>query len=73
VGLQRVDADYERVPDRRQAIEQAISEAREGDIVLLAGKGHETYQQVGSEKRPFDDRETAREVLRALGRGRGRG
>jgi UDP-N-acetylmuramoyl-L-alanyl-D-glutamate--2,6-diaminopimelate ligase len=50
--------------DRRLAIELAASLARRGDALLIAGKGHEDYQVVGTEKRPFDDRE---EVRRALG------
>ncbi len=70
IGLQRVDANYSRAPDREAAIHQALSEAGPGDVVLLAGKGHETYQAVGREKLPFDDRETARQVLRNLRRGR---
>ena len=70
IGLQRVAANYSRTPDREAAIHQALSEAGPGDIVLLAGKGHETYQAVGHEKHPFDDRETARQVLRSLQRGR---
>lgn len=50
-------------PDRRAAIEKIISDAEEGDIVLLAGKGHENYQVIGSEKHHFDDVEEARRVL----------
>ena len=70
VGLQRVDADYVREPDRAKAIRRALAEARPGDIVLLAGKGHETVQKVGDEALPFDDREVAREVLREMRNGR---
>ncbi len=55
--------------DRRCAIERAISIAQAGDIVLIAGKGHEDYQIIGSEKRPFDDRRVAREALDELGAG----
>jgi UDP-N-acetylmuramoyl-L-alanyl-D-glutamate--2,6-diaminopimelate ligase len=70
VGLQRVDADCVREPDRAKAIRRAIEEARPGDIVLLAGKGHETVQKIGDQAIPFDDREVAREVLRDLRSGR---
>ena len=42
-------------PDRRQAIALAISQARSGDVVLVAGKGHEAWQQIGEEKIPFSD------------------
>ena len=66
VGLQRVDADCVREPDRAKAIRLALSEARPGDIVLLAGKGHETVQKIGGQAFPFDDREVARQVLREL-------
>jgi UDP-N-acetylmuramoyl-L-alanyl-D-glutamate--2,6-diaminopimelate ligase len=55
---------YERVTDRREAIRRALARARPGDVVLLAGKGHETYQIVGTEKRPFDERVVVRECLR---------
>ena len=56
------------VPDRREAIELALAAAHAGDVVLIAGKGHEDYQIVGSEKRPFDDRIEARRALRELSR-----
>lgn len=49
--------------DRRRAIEWALHEARPGDCVLIAGKGHETYQIIGSDKLPFDDRQVVRDVL----------
>jgi UDP-N-acetylmuramoyl-L-alanyl-D-glutamate--2,6-diaminopimelate ligase len=51
--------------DRRAAIAAALAEARPGDAVLIAGKGHETTQTVGDRVLPFDDREVARELLRA--------
>ena len=53
-------------PDRRSAIARAIEGAREGDVVLIAGKGHEQGQEIAGVKHPFDDREVARDVLRAL-------
>jgi UDP-N-acetylmuramoyl-L-alanyl-D-glutamate--2,6-diaminopimelate ligase len=59
------EAGYVVEPDRRAAIELALTCARPGDVVLLAGKGHEDYQLVAGERRHFDDREEAR---RALGR-----
>lgn len=61
---QRGGAEYAVVPERRAAIERSIEVARAGDLVLIAGKGHEDYQIVGTTKRHFDDRE---EVRRALG------
>jgi len=51
------------IPDRKAAIRSALEWARPGDVVVLAGKGHETYQIVGSEVLPFDDRTIAREAL----------
>jgi UDP-N-acetylmuramoyl-L-alanyl-D-glutamate--2,6-diaminopimelate ligase len=54
-------------PDRRAAIEGAIGAAEAGDIVVLAGKGHETTQTIGAEVRPFDDAEVAREALSRRG------
>ena len=56
----------ERECDRSAAIRRAIAVARLGDIVLIAGKGHEDYQIIGKEKRPFDDRLEARVALNEL-------
>ena len=53
--------------DRRTAIRRAIDEAKPGDVVLIAGKGHETYQIVGTQTLPFDDAEVAHEALNARG------
>jgi UDP-N-acetylmuramoyl-L-alanyl-D-glutamate--2,6-diaminopimelate ligase len=55
---------HERVEDRRSAIARAIALAGDGDVVLLAGKGHETYQVRGTVKYPFDEREIVGEILR---------
>ncbi len=54
------------VPDRRAAIRAALFEARPGDVVLIAGKGHEDYQVIGKTRHHFDDREVARELLADL-------
>jgi UDP-N-acetylmuramoyl-L-alanyl-D-glutamate--2,6-diaminopimelate ligase len=51
--------------DRARAIDVAITQARAGDVVLIAGKGHETYQEVAGAKRPFDDLRVARVALEA--------
>lgn len=56
--------NYRVVLDRTSAIEEAMALARNGDFVLIAGKGHETYQEVNGVRHHFDDREVAREVLR---------
>jgi UDP-N-acetylmuramoyl-L-alanyl-D-glutamate--2,6-diaminopimelate ligase len=55
--------------DRRAAIASAIHGAREGDVVLVAGKGHESVQIVGSEHRPFSDQDEARAALVGVSRG----
>ncbi len=55
-----------RIVDRRQAIARALTIARPDDIVLLAGKGHETYQVIGAEKLPFDERVVVAEAVKAL-------
>lgn len=63
-GMGEADgARHERIVDRREAIARALELARPGDAVLLAGKGHETYQVVGTERRPFDERQVVREIL----------
>ena len=67
VGLRRFDTPNVAEPDRARAIRRAIQEAHAGDVVLLAGKGHETYQVLKDRTIDFDDRETAREVLRSFG------
>jgi len=67
VCLRAVGKPYMKIVDRREAIHRAIEEASTGDIVVIAGKGHEDYQIVGTEKRHFDDREVAREALAARG------
>jgi UDP-N-acetylmuramoyl-L-alanyl-D-glutamate--2,6-diaminopimelate ligase len=67
VGLQRVGAKYTVEPDRRVAIAMAIAEAGPGDIVLVAGKGHEKVQVAREGSRPFDDVEVARQALQAAG------
>jgi UDP-N-acetylmuramoyl-L-alanyl-D-glutamate--2,6-diaminopimelate ligase len=64
--LQGAGTDVEVDLDRRAAIEAAIDGAGQGDVVLIAGKGHEQGQEVGGEVHPFDDREIARETLARL-------
>jgi UDP-N-acetylmuramoyl-L-alanyl-D-glutamate--2,6-diaminopimelate ligase len=59
------DVDVE--PDRAAAISRAIELAREGDVVLIAGKGAEQGQELADRTIPFDDREAARDALRTLG------
>ena len=67
VGLRRFDTPLIAEPDRAQAIRRAFEEAKPGDVALLAGKGHETYQILKDRTIDFDDRETARRILHSLG------
>jgi UDP-N-acetylmuramoyl-L-alanyl-D-glutamate--2,6-diaminopimelate ligase len=69
--LQGSGIDVEIDPDRRSAIERAIGLAKAGDVVVIAGRGHEAGQEVNGLVQPFDDREVAREALRALVGSRG--
>ena len=71
-GTEVGSAQVEAVTDRAEAIQLAIAMAREGDCVLIAGKGHETYQDSGSRQIPFDDREIARAALLSIPLGSGR-
>jgi len=69
VGLQRTKAKLFVEVDRQKAVELALDEARSGDIVLLAGKGHETYQILRDRTIEFDDRAVARRALEKRGFG----
>src|ERR1700694_5688692 len=62
-GIKQTGKPYEKMADRREAINRAISQARANDLVLIAGKGHEDYQIIGREVFHFDDKEVAREAL----------
>ncbi len=70
VGIGRYDTPHAAEPDRERAIRKAIEIAKPGDVVILAGKGHETYQILRDGPIPFDDREVARRVLRSFGYGK---
>ena len=63
IGLDRVIQNYELIVDRREAIFRAVTLAKPNDVVLIAGKGHETYQILPTGKIHFDDREVGREAL----------
>ncbi len=68
-----IDGRYRAIVDRRQAIHAALADAGSGDLVVLAGKGHETTLTIAGRCEPFDDREVARQELAALGwQGEGR-
>jgi len=63
VGVKETGTEYLAISDRRDAIYQAIARAQPADVVIIAGKGHENYQIIGSEKFHFDDRDVAKEAL----------
>ena len=64
-GLKDSKTPYIVIENRKEAIFWAVQHARPGDIILLAGKGHETYQVIGHEKRHFDEREIVAEALQS--------
>jgi UDP-N-acetylmuramoyl-L-alanyl-D-glutamate--2,6-diaminopimelate ligase len=66
VGLRKGPAAYEILVNRRDAIELAIKRAQADDVIVIAGKGHENYQTIGTRVYPFDDRAVARELIKKL-------
>ena len=62
--LPGMEGNYEVIADRKAAIEAAITKAKEGDVVLVAGKGHEDYQEIMGVKHPFSDREICEQALK---------
>lgn len=66
VGLAKTDGKYIEIPDRREAIRWCIENAQPGDIIVLAGKGHEDYQEIEGKKYPFDERVVIREILDSM-------
>ena len=63
VGMQKTNGKSVVVPDRREAIRYCIEHAQIGDIIVLAGKGHEDYQEIRGVKYHFDEREVVQEIL----------
>ena len=63
-GIQKTDGEYVKIPDRKEAIRYVIENGRRGDIIVLAGKGHEDYQEIKGVKYPMDERDLIREILR---------
>ena len=62
-GIEKTDGEYTAICDRKEAIRYAIRHGRPGDVIVLAGKGHETYQEINGVKYDMDDRNLIREVL----------
>ena len=65
-GIEKTDGEYIKIPDRKEAIRYAIENGRKGDIIVLAGKGHEDYQEIKGVKYPMDERVLISEVLEEL-------
>ncbi|MBO7359330.1 MAG: UDP-N-acetylmuramoyl-L-alanyl-D-glutamate--2,6-diaminopimelate ligase, partial [Clostridia bacterium] len=65
-GISAVTQNYEIIENRREAIRHALTMAQSGDTVVLAGKGHETYQEIKGVKHPFDEKEIVRELLKEI-------
>lgn len=66
IGIEKTDGEYIKIPDRKEAIKYAIENGRKGDIIVLAGKGHEDYQEIKGVKYPMDERVLISEVLEEL-------
>ena len=65
-GIQKTEGEYIEIPDRREAIRYAMEHGDDGDIIVLAGKGHEDYQEIKGVKYPMDEREIVREIDETL-------
>ena len=65
-GIKPTGGKYEVIENRRDAIRRAMEMAEEGDIIVLAGKGNETYQEIMGVKRPFDEKVIVSEILREM-------
>lgn len=67
VGMARTDGSYVEICDRKEAIRYVIEHGQKGDVIVLAGKGHEDYQEIRGKKYPMDERDLIREVLAEIG------
>ena len=63
VGMAKTDGKFVEIPDRKEAIAYAIHHGEPGDIIVLAGKGHEDYQEIKGKKYPMDERVLIQEIL----------
>ena len=62
-GVHKADGEYVTIPDRKEAIRYCMENAKDGDIIVLAGKGHEDYQEINGVKHHFSDSEVVREAF----------
>jgi len=63
-GVRGDASTYQIIADRKKAIQTAVNQASTGDVILIAGKGHETYQIIGNDVYDFDDRLVARDAIK---------
>lgn len=69
-GIKKTDGRYIDICDRKEAIKYAIANGQPGDVIVIAGKGHETYQEIEGVKHDMDDRVLIQESLREIAEGR---
>lgn len=67
IGVKKADGDYVTIPDRKEAIAYCMKNAKDGDIIVLAGKGHEDYQEIKGVKHHMDERELIAEIVEEMG------
>ena len=67
IGMAKTDGKYVEIPDRKEAIAYAIDHGQPGDIIVLAGKGHEDYQEIKGVKYPMDERDLIADILKERG------
>ncbi len=67
-GIKKTNGKYECIVDRREAIKKAIEMANKRDLIVLAGKGHEPYQEINHKTYPFDERVIVRELIEEMGK-----
>jgi UDP-N-acetylmuramoyl-L-alanyl-D-glutamate--2,6-diaminopimelate ligase len=67
IGVKKADGEYVTIPDRKEAIRYCLVNAKEGDIVVLAGKGHEDYQEIKGVKHHMDERELIADIIKEDG------
>ena len=63
VGVKKADGAYVTIPDRKEAIRYCMEQGREGDVIILAGKGHEDYQEIKGVKHHMDERELIADII----------
>lgn len=67
-GIKKTNGKYECIVDRKEAIKKAIQMATKRDLIVLAGKGHEPYQEINHQTYPFDERLIVREIIEEMGK-----